>query len=427
MEEGSTMRRIYIYRLAAAFLLCIGMASAQTCPAFVKKTAAIGNLSGLSFSGKVFAARFRGYGIYSSTLGQNNPTLVPNTSGDPNCNSLQVSDNGLWFIYNCGGVYVIGADGLHKTKVPVTASGSEGCCTIWWKCPQGDTEIVYRASGDKIVHAIPIHWGANGPTFGTDRTIAQFNEVMEFTMGVSGNHMWTRVDDAHNGPKFITLPGSGSATDASFWTPTTFPSYGCMCTITRDGSLCVFNAGYDQWCTCLADEFCLLRHKSFVVLPFQLNTAPSIRWDTLLHRATSINWTPAQYVMSDTNNLGSDAKGWNFTSDSTYLAGDLYGNKVGADSGTIWLVHWPSNTWTKILSLNGGCLAFSSVWINKTNAIAPRSGIHALNRAVPSKGAAMVDIRGRIVSNGGMSPKLIPGVYYTVSQGGVMKRIVIGR
>ena len=47
---------------------------------------------------------------------------------------------------------MIGIDGQHRTKVPVNASGSEGCATIWWNSPKG-TEIVYREPGD------PLHWG----------------------------------------------------------------------------------------------------------------------------------------------------------------------------------------------------------------------------------------------------------------------------
>jgi hypothetical protein len=428
------MKRICIYQVAAAFWACLGMAWAQTtCPAFVKKTGIVGALGTLAVKGTVVSAvRYKG-GIYASPLGQNAPVLIPNTQNDVNANSLQISEDGQWLVYNAGGIYVIGVNGLHRTKVPVTASGSEGCCTVWWHDPKGGTEIVYRINGDAIVHAIPITWNAqNGPTFGTDRVIAQFNERIEFTMSVSGAHMWTRLDDSRFGPQFITIPTIGVAGDANFWKHTNPPSWGCMTTMSHDGSMCCFNAGYDQWCACLADEFCLLRHKSFVVLPFQEQTAPSVGWDsTLLKiRAFSVNWAPPQYVFVDSNNLGSDFKGWNYTNDSSYMAGDLMGQKVGADSGSIWLVHWPSNTWTKILSLDAAhLLAFPSVWIDRTvNTIAPLRGNRGEHPTDPSLGIRyIVDTKGRIVSSSGTARNLSPGVYYAAVPGKVMRRIVVGR
>jgi hypothetical protein len=305
-------------------------------------------------------------------------------------------------------------------------------------------EVVYRASGDKIAHAIPVTFGAAAPAFGTDHIIAQLNEIMEFTMGISGNHMFTRVDDSHFGVKMITIPnnGSGTATDANFYTPAgnDYPSFGCKCTISHDGSIVCYNAGYDQWCGCMADEFCLLRHKSFVLLPFQEFTAPSVAWQAVLlkTRAISINWAPRNDLLLnpkdtthglDTNNLGSDFKGWCYTNDSTYVAGDAMGQKIGADSGAIFLVHYPTNTWTRILRLSGKLLAFPAVWIDKTvNTTEPWRGSRPENRCVPMPGSKyIVTIKGRIVSNDKDAKKLSPGVYYAVARDGVMKRVVVGR
>ena len=443
------MARIRRYGLATALCMCIGMASAQTttCPLFVHKTAIkqyVDSGAVLPVRGTVVCAvRYKG-GIYKSPLGQNTPVLIPNTTDATNANATQITEDGQWVLYNSGGPTLIRIDGQYKTKVPVVSYGGEGCCTFWWHAPSGKLEVVYRASGDKIVHAVPVTFGAAAPAFGTDHIIAQFNSAMEFTMGVSGNHMFLRVDDSHFGVKMVTIPnnGNGTATETNFYVPAgnDYPSWGCMCTISHGGTVCAYNPGYDQWCGCLADEFCLLRHKSVVLLPFQESTAPSVGWQAVLlkTRAISVNWAPANFLLFnpkdsthglDTNNLGSDVKGWCYTNDSTYCVGDAMGQKIGADSGTIWLVHYPTNTWTRILRMDPtNRLAFPAVWIDKSvNTTSPLPGNRCGYRTVPSQRSSMIDIRGRIVSNAGTAQKLTPGVYYSVAADGVMKRIVVGR
>jgi len=423
------------------------MASAQTCPAFVHKATVTGYVdSGYTLPVRgtvVCAVRYKG-GLYKAALGTYTPTLIPNTSDAVNANATQITEDGQWVLYNAGGPTLIRIDGQYKTKVPVVSYGGEGCCTFWWHAPSGKLEVVYRASGDKIVHAVPVTFGAFAPTFGADHTIAQFNSIIEFSMGISGNHMFTRVDDSHFGVKMITIPniGSGTATEANFYTPagTDYPSFGCMCSMSHDGTISVYNPGYDQWCGCLADEFCLLRHKSFVLLPFQESTAPSVGWQAglLKTKAISINWAPRKDLLLnpkdsthglDTNNLGSDFKGWCYTNDSTYIVGDAMGQKIGADSGTIWLVHYPTNTWIRILGKDpANLLAFPAVWIDKSvKVLEPWRGNRLEYRGVPMRGGTyIVSIKGRIVSNSNEGLNLSPGVYYAVARDGVMKRVVVG-
>jgi hypothetical protein len=177
-----------------------------------------------------------------------------------------------------------------------------------------------------------------------------------------------------------------------------------------------------------------------VLLPFQESTAPSVGWQAVIlkTRAISINWAPANFLLLnpkdsthglDTNNLGSDVKGWCYTNDSTYIVGDAMGQKIGADSGTIWLVHYPTNTWTRILRVDAANrLAFPAVWIDKsvsTTMPLPMNRIEYHTAA--SRGNSMIDIRGRIVSNAHIAQKLPPGVYYAVAPDGIMKRIIVGR
>jgi hypothetical protein len=72
-------------------------------------------------------------------------------------------------------------------------------------------------------------------------------------------------------------------------------------------------------------------------------------------------------------------------------------------------------------------LSFAAVWINPVvNTIVPLPGNRLDYRGIPSQGCYVVDIRGRIVSNAGTIRKLLPGIYYSVTPNGVMRRMVVG-
>lgn len=439
-----------MYGLAVVLLLGVGLASAQ-CPAFVHKVATKQYVdSGAVLpKGTVVCGLLYANGLYTAPLGQNTPTLIPNSDKDGMCNSTQITEDGQWILYNAGGPKIIRIDGQFKTAAPaVNASTSEGCCTFWWHAPSGELEVVYRAAGDATIHAIPVTFGAAAPTFGTDHIIANLTGgSAEFTMGVSHNHIFMRFDDANMGPKMITIPnnGTGTATNADFYKPTEYPQLGCMPSMSHEGHICVYNPGFDQWCHCMLDEFCLARHKSCVLLPFQEENATPVSWPSVLVKtmAIGINWAPANFLLLnpndtaglglDTNDQGSDVRGWCFTNDSNYVSCDAWGHKIGTDSGCIFLVQWPTNTWTRILTplkpvSNATLLAFSAVWIdtNYRGGVIQLPGIHGGHRSDPFNGNSwVVDIRGRIVPNAKAAQKLVPGIYYIVDPDGVMRRVVV--
>jgi hypothetical protein len=435
------------------------MAPAQTCPAFVHKANITKYLDSgyvLPVKGTVVTGMRYGNGLYKAALGTATPTLIPNTNTGT-CNSVQITEDGQWVLYNQGGPTLIRIDGTNKTKVPAASYGSEGCCTFWWNAPSGKLEVVYRLSDDKTVHAVQVTLPASGaPTFANDRVIGQFNSVMEFSMGIAGNHLFGRFDDAHFGPKMVTLPASGAATESDFYTPgnSDYPSWGCMCTISHDGRICCYNAGYDQWCGCIADEFCLLRHKSFVLLPFQEKTATPVAWQAVLlkTKAVSINFCPRRYLFLNptdsthgigaaTSNFWSDFKGWSYTNDTSYVVGDVEclpytaDSMAGShmpDSGTIWLAHYPSNTWACILRpltpvSRNTMLAYPAVWIDKSVGVIPQPrGSQLKCKSIPLRNL-MFDIKGRIVPESQAERKLSPGIYYYMTPGGIMKRIAVDR
>lgn len=437
--------------LLVVFLLGVGLASAQ-CPAFVHKVAVKQYVDSGAVvpKGTVVSGLLYANGLYTAPLGQNTPTLIPNSDKDGMCNSTQITEDGQWVLYNAGGPKIIRIDGQFKTAVPVTASNSEGCCTFWWHAPSGKLEVVYRTPGDATLHAIPVTFGAAAPAFGADHVIANLTGGSgEFTMGVSYNHIFMRFDDAHLGPKMITIPdnGTGTATSADFYKPTEYPQLGCKCTMSHEGHICVYNPGFDLWCHCMLDEGCLTRHKSCVLLPFQEENATPVSWPNFLVKtmAISINWAPANFLLLnpndtaghglDTNNQGSDVRGWCFTNDSNYISCDAWGHKIGSDSGCIFLVQWPTNTWTRILTPmqpvgRATLLAFSAVWIDTSYraGVMQLPGIRGGARGDLFKGSgSVVDIRGRVVPNVKAARNLAPGIYYIVDLDGGMRRVVVER
>jgi|SRR5271157_3169929 hypothetical protein len=469
------MRRIYLFQAAAAFLVCVGMASAQ-CPAFVHKvniTKYVDSGYVLPVKGTVVSCFVTGAGLVTAPLGSLNATPIPNTTGDGTCASPAITEDGQWVLYYGNGkLYIIRIDGQFKTQVPVVSLGGGpgpgfGVCSFWYNAP-GSTptnkkvEVAYRASGDADVHAVPVTFSANAaPTFGIDHLVAHFGGQISFTFGIAANHFFARINTGGSDcPRMATIPATGNATDANLWVPTTQQVAGCMCILSHDGATGGYNSGYAQWCLCLADQTCNFRHHSLTLVPFQEQSATPVPWIATLVKteAVSVNWAPKQYFSylpndtidgdPKTSDFGADFGRWSFTNNNEYIVGSLVManwyitpdslNKAirskTPDTGSVWLVHYPTNTWTRILRplaplSHSTLLDFPAVWIDTTSVgtITPLHGNRLEYRGVPSQNSYIVDIKGRIVSNAGTTQKLLPGVYYTVTPSGVMTRIVVGR
>jgi hypothetical protein len=462
--------------VAAAFLVCAGMASAQ-CPAFVHKvniTKYVDSAYVLPVKGTVVSTFVSGAGLVTAPLGSLDATPIPNTTGDGTCNSPSITEDGQWVLYyGSGKLWIIRIDGQFKTQVPVVSLGGGpgpgyGVCSFWYNAP-GSTptnkkvEVAYRSSGDADVHAVPVTFSANAaPTFGTDHLVAHFGGPISFTFGIAANHLFARINTGGSDcPRMATIPATGNATDADLWVPSKQQVAGCMATLSHDGTIGGYNSGYAQWCACLADQTCNFRHHSLTLVPFQEKTATPIEWinGLIKTKATSINWAPKQYfsyLPNDTVNgialysdYGADFGLWNYTNNNEYIVGSLLLanfnikpdslnlaiRKVTPDTGAIWLIHYPTNTWTRILRpltpiSHSTLLAAPAVWIDPiTSAISPLHGNRLQYRGVPLENAGnYYDIRGRRISSNAMTTqKLYSGVYYFVAPNGVMKRMIVGR
>ena len=471
------MRRIRMYLLAAALLVCVGTASAQ-CPAFVHRvniTKYVDSGYVLPVKGTVVSCFVSGAGLVTAPLGSLNATPIPNTTGDGTCASPAITEDGQWVLYyGSGKLWIIRIDGQFKTQVPVVSLGGGpgpgfGVCSFWYNAP-GSTptnkkvEVAYRAGGDADVHAVPVTFSANAmPTFGTDHLVAHFGGQISFTFGIGANHFFARINTGGSDcPHMATIPATGNATDADLWVPTKQQVAGCMCILSHDGTIGGYNSGYAQWCACLADQTCNFRHHSLTLVPFKEKSATAFPWiDTLVKKdAVSVNWAPSQYFSwlkagdtldgdAKTSDFGADFGRWSYTNINEYIVGSLVManwyitpdslNKAirskTPDTGSVWLVHYPTNTWTRILRplaplSHSTLLDFPAVWIDPTSVgvISPLEGNGRMTGRVSASAARyIVDIRGRrIESISAAAPKPTAGVYFTVDPNGVMKRIVVG-
>jgi hypothetical protein len=466
-----------MYGLAAAFLVCVGMASAQ-CPSFVHKvnnTTYIDSGYTLPVKGTVVSCFVTGSGLVTAPLGSLDATPIPNTAGDGTCASPAITEDGQWVLYyGSGKIWIIRIDGQYKTQVPVVSLGGGpgpgfGVCSFWYNAP-GSTptdkkvEVAYRSSGDADVHAVPVAFSANAaPTFGTDHLVAHFGGQISFTFGIAANHFFARINTGgYDCPHMATIPATGNATDADLWVPTKQQQYGCMAVLSHDGSIAGYNSAYAQWCLCLADQTCNFRHHSLTLVPFQEKTATPAPWvDTLVKKkSVSINWGPKKYfsfLPNDTTNgdakssdFGVDFGRWSYTNNNEYIVGSLVmanwnitpdslNNAIRSkipDTGSVWLVHYPTNTWTRILRplapiSHKTLLDFPAVWINplSVGVISPLERSGRIKGSISASAARyIVDIRGRRIESisAAMPKKLTAGVYYTVDPNGIMKRIVVG-
>jgi hypothetical protein len=476
------MKRRFLKGFAAAFVVFAVMASAATapapCPSFVHKiniTNYVDSGYVLPVKGTVVSCFVSGPGLVTAPLGSLNATPIPNTTGDGNCASPAITEDGQWVLYYGNSkLYIIRIDGQFKTQVPVVSLGGGpgpgfGVCTFWYNAP-GSTptnkklEVAYRASGDQVVHAVPVTISANAaPTFGTDHIVASFGGQISFTIGLAANHFFARINTGGNDcPHMATIPATGNATDADLWVPKTQQIAGCMCIISHDGTIAGYNSGYASWCACLADQTCNFRHHSLTLLPFQENTATAVPWiDTLVKtKAIGVNWAPKQYFSylpndtldgdAKTSDFGPDFGRWSYTNNNEYIVGSMILanwnitpdslNKAirskAPDTGAIWLVHYPTNTWTRILRplspiSHSTLLDFPAVWIDPSVSVikSPLQSNSRVNRMVPSSGITyVVDIKGCIVARSDkVMPKLIPGIYYKISPQGAMQRMIVSR
>jgi hypothetical protein len=306
---------------------------------------------------KVFHRRLPG--VYRSPIREHRPERVEGTAQDFEVLHLDVSDDGNWLLYSCTGeppenpeetpsgrgrrLVLARTDGRRRVEVPTGSGGPESLLLsgFYRQSPHG-SEVFYARSNSRIV-ARAVDLSALPPRFGAERLICTgIAWDGDDAMAVSGSHLHGRLGELS---RYVTIPegGRGTAGPDDLWRFTGRSKFGCAVTLSHDGRLAISNPtqlekvdGYPP-----PDRTFPIWHRGFVVLPFKESTAPPMDIaDYYFKEAISANWVFA--AMRPGNH---DFSEWYATNHSEYVIGREISRPPAYGC---WLVHWPTNTWTRL-------------------------------------------------------------------------------
>jgi len=369
--------------------------NSQPCPSYTHKDDAKTGVQGSLPEGYFICTKSGTPGIFKSPLKTFNPVLIPNTSTDNNCHSLDLSDDGKWLVYCVGSkdleskVYVIGVDGKFKTEISVQRPNFNGDLNSteqirWWRGSPLGTSLLYIHFTQNF-RAVKVTLSPNAaPVKGLDTLIGDFprgSYTLSFwsgadaQMGVYGNQIFTKLSVPVAGSSvsrttFVTIPnnGLGIAGTADIYTYlndapcSQDPSgsyWGCGFAMSHDGALCLANSGWIG-STCVPNKKTTstfngstftMEHKGFYITKFMKSTSPKILIDDVIGNSlygVSINWVPSAYRVGTYSEMN-DFSGWSFSNSNDYVIGEQIGR---SGQKGIWVVQWKTNTWTLVTSPN---------------------------------------------------------------------------
>lgn len=345
--------------LTSALGFCL---AAQTCPPYTKTVAVRGDLDGLPKGFLVYSYGWKSMvlGMYVSPTAEFEPVLIPHT-GKHKPRSLNISDNGNWILYYDsfeGKTYLIKPDGSYPTEVP-TNGIVPSVVGFFRNSPYG-TEVFYdsRDTTEQTLRAVGVSLTDSTPVFGETRVFADLTGThvlgTDQNIGVSRDEVFTGIHVVTDQgliqrTGFLTIPdsGRGIATSENIfqWQDDSLISmFGCDHDLSQDGTLAVANAGgignIPGFFGCMP-----VSHRGFYITPFRHDTDPPVG----IHEhatvyGTSINFCPQEYRYGAWDEV--DFRGWHFSNRKEYLTASVSGTRPPTRS--VWIVHWPSNTWTQI-------------------------------------------------------------------------------
>lgn len=298
-------------------------------------------------------------GIYCSPIRQYRPAPVGGTEKDYEIAHMGVSDDGEWLLYSCtaapaaqpqeniSGVgrrlVLCRADGGVRADVPTGRDGPESLLLsgFYRQSPFG-SEIFYSRNNSTIL-ARRVDWTSTPPRFGAERVICSgIAWDGDDSMAVSGSHLHGRLGELS---RYVTIPedGRGTAGPDNLWRFTGKSKFGCAVTLSHDGRLAISNPTQldkvDRYPT--PGKIFPIWHRGFVVLPFKEDKDPSLDIaDHYFKETVSANWVFA--AMRPGNH---DFSQWRATNHNEYVIG----RQISRPSTYgCWLVHWPTNTWTRL-------------------------------------------------------------------------------
>ena len=436
---------------ATTLFLCIAVLSivppaSATCPAYTHKdTVFTGSLDTLGDGWFVYGKNGKN-GLYKSDLKSFHEDTIPNTSTDQP-SWADISDDGKWIVYltwgtnNHSNIYMITPDGKGKTLIPSTVQLDRGAYPTMVRFYRGSPkghEIAYQ-SGYGRIEATSYSAVDTTITVGTERTVVSF-PVIDSTSVRSG-YSWETAISTGEGlgvwkdqvflesvidytqfsrPGYVTIPdsGNGIATDSNLYMYANqrdldSTTWGCGSTMSHDGQYCASNAGFigDSCVPCknaIVNTY-IMDHKGFYVNHFFRLGDPAIDIGTIPQaHGVSINWCPADYRFGLYNQFDFDHE--NFTNNSEYIALAQIGNGTNTKQALkgVWLVHWPTNTWTMLtptdnpLGSTGTTYTHPAVFFNAYASVQN-----------PSLSRAFVQTNGSVVKSATMIGRtliLAPGV-----------------
>jgi hypothetical protein len=299
-------------------------------------------------------------GVVRSPLREHKPALLPGTENDHEIAHLDISEDGDWLLFSSTPrpsttpeqpmtgegrrLIVCRVDGTAREEVPVTRDGAQSLLLsgFYRRSPLGP-EIFYSRNPSTIV-AVKLDSSEGRPRFGPQRILcAGIAWDNDDSMSVSGNHLHGRLGELS---RYVTIPdgGRGVAGPDNLWRFAGKTKYGCAVTLSHDGALAVSNPTQlekvDRYPA--PGQTFPIWHRGFVVLPFKEDHEPPLDIaDYYFQHAVSANW-----VMAAMRPGNHDYSQWHATNDREYVIGREISRKP--DAFGCWMVHWPTNTWTRL-------------------------------------------------------------------------------
>ena len=299
-------------------------------------------------------------GVVRSPLREYKPALVPGTENDHEIAHLDISEDGAWLLFSSTPrpsarpeqpmsgegrrLILCRADGTARHEVPVTSEGAPSLLLsgFYRRSPHG-SEVFYSRNHATIV-AVKVDWSEDRPKFGPQRILcAGIAWDNDDCMSVSGNHLHGRLGELS---RYVTIPegGKGVAGPDNLWRFTGKTKFGCAVTLSHDGALAISNPTQLEKVERYPSpgQIFPIWHRGFVVLPFREDHEPPLDIaDYYFQHAISANW-----VMAAMRPGNHDYSQWHATNDREYVIGREISRKP--DVFGCWMVHWPTNTWTRL-------------------------------------------------------------------------------
>jgi hypothetical protein len=331
-------------------------AECKDLPPNVKKHATIGRQADLP----------KGFLVFQDMKGSNTARLMVTPLGkfDPKPiasvekvhGRFDVSDDGKWIIAlrPWNQIILVAVDGSSVVEVPGTKDikwhrDEESFVGFWHSYP-GKASAIFVGSIN-TVYAMEVDLSKPQPTFGPLKVVAQVSGIgagWMRDMGMAGKHAFGGLGAPYS---MLTLrPGRDEpAGAADLWTPSGQARFACGCHLSWDGAYSCHNPGGVAKPTPLYDKAIPGggAHTGPVILDFREAGSPAVEAGELeISKSASVNWAPREYYSG-----GHDWHEWHFTNNRHYLTGRLLWTPKGERQqykGGIWLLHWPSSTWTQI-------------------------------------------------------------------------------